>query len=80
MHAISAPERAKLAALINISEQYLYQCLRGVRDLDATQAARLEKKSSKRVRRWQLRRDWAETWPELVGKRGAPKVVKTKRG
>lgn len=60
-------ERVELAALIGKSEQYLYQCLTGRREMDATLAARLERLSSGRILRRQLRRDWRETWPELTG-------------
>lgn len=66
--------RADMAALASISEQYLYQCLTGRRDMDATEAVRVEKATGFRVRRWQLRKDWYLTWPELIGTEGAPKV------
>lgn len=79
MEPIKAKERATLAALIERDEQFIYQCLTGRRQMDATMASRLEKLSAGRVRRWDVRRDWAETWPELVGIPGAPKVVKVTR-
>lgn len=71
---ITPKERAELAEKVGLSEQYLYQCLEGKRDMDATQASIAEKKTGGRLRRWLLRRDWAVTWPELVGSPGAPRA------
>jgi DNA-binding transcriptional regulator YdaS (Cro superfamily) len=69
---ISPKERAELAEKSGVNEQYLYQCLSGRRNMDATQASVVESKTEGRIRRWQLRRDWNVTWPELVGADGAP--------
>jgi len=69
---ITPKERAELAERAGVNEQYLYQCLSGRRDMDATQASIVERKTEGRIRRWQLRRDWHVTWPELVGAEGAP--------
>ena len=75
MDTLTAKERAELADLVSISDQYLYQCITGRRDMDATEAARVERVSGGRLRRWHLRRDWADTWPELVGAFGAPQPM-----
>jgi DNA-binding transcriptional regulator YdaS (Cro superfamily) len=71
---ITAKQRADMAALARINEQYLYQCLTGRRDMDATEAVRVENVTGRKIRRWQLRRDWHLTWPELIGSEGAPPV------
>lgn len=60
--------------MADISEQYLYQCLTKRRDMDATEAVRVERATANRIRRWHLRRDWHMTWPELIGIDGAPEV------
>lgn len=65
MSNMTPKERDALAALAGINAQYLYQCIAGKRDMDATEASRVERVTDCRIRRWNLRRDWAETWPEL---------------
>lgn len=75
MDTFTAKERAELAGLAAISDQYLYQCLTGRRDMDATEASRVERATAGRLRRWHLRRDWASTWPELIDAEGAPGPV-----
>ncbi|GEM_PF-2094339 len=72
MTTISAKERVVLAGIAGVHEQYLYQCLTGKRDMDATEAAKAERVTDGRLRRWMLRRDWAETWPELTKHPDAP--------
>lgn len=74
---ITPKERAELAKKSGVNEQYLYQCLSGRRDMDATQASIVERETERRIRRWQLRRDWDVTWPELVGSEGAPPAPAT---
>lgn len=71
---ITAQERKLIAAKAQLNEAYLYQCMTGRAELDATKAVRVERVSEKRIRRWHLRRDWFDTWPELVGIEGAPAV------
>ena len=39
---------------------------------------RIERHSKKAIRRWDLRDDWADAWPELVGTRGAPSIATAK--
>lgn len=75
--AISPKERVELAELAGINEQYLYQCLTGRRDMEATEAVRVERATGHRLRRWQLRRNWHLTWPELIDAAGAPEVPTT---
>lgn len=74
MFSLPASERIAIAAKAGISEQYLYQCLDGRRDMGVRLAVHVERSSNDRVRRWDLRQsDWWEQWPELVGSDGAPK-------
>lgn len=80
MNALTARERDEIAALCGLNPQWLYQCMTGRADLSATKASRVERISGYRVRRWQLRRDWFETWPELVGTEGAPEVPAAAEG
>lgn len=74
---ITAAERRELAALVQVDEQYLYQCLTGRKDMKVHEAVRVEQESGGRLRRWQLRRnDWWKNWPELIGAAGAPEIPK----
>ena len=59
-------ERKRLAALLSVSEQYIYQCITGRKNASPSLAVRLEKESYGAVTRQQLRRDWREVWPELA--------------
>ena len=79
MELIDPAERRAIAERAGMNSQYLYQCLTRRRDMDARQAAQLERVSNGRVRRWQLRRDWALVWPELIGADGAPTPVEATR-
>jgi DNA-binding transcriptional regulator YdaS (Cro superfamily) len=70
--SLSAPERKELAAKLGVSEQYLYQCLTGRRDMDPVEAIRLERESQRKVTRFELcRRRGAAIWPELATHEGA---------
>lgn len=76
---IEPRERADIAGLADISDAYLYQCLSRRRDMRTRLALHVERVSGGRIKRWHLRRDWWEHWPELVGAEGAPAVQRTKR-
>jgi len=71
---VTARERKLIAAEAQLNPDYLYQCMTGRADLEAKKATRVERVSKKRIRRWELRRDWFDVWPELVGVEGAPTV------
>lgn len=78
MSTLTATERIVVAQELEMSEQYLYQCLSGRRAMDPAQAVRIERHLEGRVRRWQLRqRDWHLIWPELIGADGAPAIPTT---
>lgn len=72
--------RHAAATAAGINAQYLYQCLTRRRDMDARLAVRLESTSGGAIRRWHVRRDWPEVWPELVGADGAPAVQAAEAG
>lgn len=74
MDDLSPADRAAIAAAAGLNAQYLYQCLTRRRDMEARQAALLERSCNGRIRRWQVRRDWHLIWPELIGADGAPSV------
>ena len=73
---MTATERTELAAKVNVSEPYLYQCLTGRKAMNAAEAVRVEMESGGVVKRWHLRtEDWHLIWPELIGADGAPPVA-----
>lgn len=75
MLKMTASERQALARDLNLSDQYLYQCLTGRKLMRPEEAVRVEKASGGRLKRWDVRRaDWHLIWPELIGREGAPSV------
>lgn len=59
--------RRQLAVAHGLSEQYLYQCLTGRRDLDHGRARRIESESCGVLTRKMLcQKTWADVWPELA--------------
>jgi DNA-binding transcriptional regulator YdaS (Cro superfamily) len=59
-------ERQRLAKKVGISEQYLYQCLTGRREMSAYEAVRVEQASEGILSRKMLCQDsWKDIWPEL---------------
>lgn len=71
MPNIDPSERQSIAIKAGLNPQYLYQCLTGRRDMDPRQAVLLEQVSGARIRRWHVRRDWRDVWPELIDVHGA---------
>jgi DNA-binding transcriptional regulator YdaS (Cro superfamily) len=64
---ITPDERRQLAEKVGMSEQYLYQCLTGRREMSAWEAVRIEQESQGRVSRKMLcQGSWQSIWPELV--------------
>jgi DNA-binding transcriptional regulator YdaS (Cro superfamily) len=64
---ITPDERRQLAEKVGMSEQYLYQCLTGRREMSAWEAVRIEQESQGRVSRKMLcQGSWQYIWPELV--------------
>lgn len=55
------------AERLNASEQYLYQCLTGRRDMGPTEARRIESESGGVITRQMLcQKTWHGIWPELA--------------
>ena len=64
---ITPDERRQLAEKVGMSEQYLYQCLTGRREMSAWEAVRIEQESQGRVSRNMLCQGSLQSiWPELV--------------
>jgi len=61
------PEKRKLLAeKLQLSEQYLYQCLTGRRDMGPIEARRVETESDGVLTRKMLcQKTWRGIWPEL---------------
>ena len=65
---ITPEERRRLAEKVGMSEQYLYQCLTGRREMSAAEAVRVEQASEGAItRKMVCTLTWADIWPELIG-------------
>lgn len=74
-------ERARLADKAGINRAYLYQCLRGIRDMGADEACRVEAATKCELMRWHLcQHTWFRRWPELVKRKGAPAIERAEAG
>lgn len=64
---ITLPRRRELAAKVGVHEQYLYQCLTGRRDMNPTEARRIETDTDGELSRQMLcQKTWHGIWPELA--------------
>lgn len=64
---ISSSQRSEIAQKAQVSEQYLYQCLTGRRDMKAKEAVRIERVTGIGGLRFQLcQREGKDIWPELA--------------
>jgi DNA-binding transcriptional regulator YdaS (Cro superfamily) len=64
---ISPDRRRQLAELVGAHEQYLYQCLTGRRDMNPTEARRIETETGGELTRQMLcQKTWQGIWPELA--------------
>ena len=64
---ITPEERRELAEKVGLSEQYIYQCLTGRREMSAWQAVWVEQESRGKITRKMLcQGSWQAIWPELV--------------
>lgn len=59
-------ERLALARQVDVSETYLWMCLTGRKNARPGLATQIEQVSNGRIKRWQLRTDWRDVWPELA--------------
>lgn len=72
---ITPERRRELATALGKSDAYLYQCLNKHRQMKPAEAVLIEQATKGELSRWHLRpEDWFKIWPELIGKKGAPKV------
>lgn len=66
---------AGLARELDVSPVTVAQWASGLKTPHASRAFAIELATGGAVKRWDLRPDdWHRIWPELVGKKGAPKV------
>ena len=73
---ISPEERRQIAERLQISDQYLYQCLTGRRDMSPGAARRLEVETSGRISRQMVcQKTWEGIWPELQASSPAPQAT-----
>jgi hypothetical protein len=71
---LTPEKRREVAAKVGANEQYLYQCLTGRRDMNPTEARRIEDETGGLVTRKMLcQKTWAGIWRELA-EEGAPPV------
>lgn len=75
-----AEERGRgsaLAATLGIAPAYLSQMAAGMRPMPPALVPATVQATGHRVREWALRpHDWHRIWPELVGREGAPPVLR----
>ena len=72
---ITVERRRALAEQHGLSEQYLYQCLTGRRDMNPAEARTLEEATGGELHRWALcQKTWFRIWPELTKVPGHPDV------
>lgn len=63
---VTPAERAEIAALAGMNEQYLYQCITGRKAMKPLEALRIEGLSGGRLTRRDLRpNDYWLVWPDL---------------
>ena len=66
---ITPAERKSIADKVGVNEQYLYQCLTGLRDMNPANARRIEEETGGAVTRQMLcQKTWQGIWPELADK------------
>ena len=69
---ITPARRRELAVLHGLSEQYLYQCLTGRRDMAPSEAVRVEDLTSGEITRQMLcQKTHSRIWPELAATEAA---------
>lgn len=70
---LTPEKRKRLAEKLKVSEQYLYQCLTGRRDMGPIEARRVEMESGGVLTRKMLcQKTWFGIWPELLSNPDAP--------
>lgn len=72
---MGAEAREDFARRCATTKGHLQNVMYGLKTCATDLAVRIERESSLQVRRWDLRADWADHWPELIGLPGAPDAV-----
>lgn len=73
---ITPDRRRELATTTGFSEQYLYQCLTGRRDMRPAEASRVERLTNGELTRQMLcTKTWQSIWPELIPQQARAKEV-----
>jgi DNA-binding transcriptional regulator YdaS (Cro superfamily) len=70
--------QARIAELLGVDSAQVNQWVRGRRSIPAIRAVKIEHATGGVVRRWTMRKDWADLWPDLVGAPGAPDVAEAR--
>jgi DNA-binding transcriptional regulator YdaS (Cro superfamily) len=70
----AAGGQSKLAAAIGVTPPAIAEWRHGARPVPPARCVQIERITGGAVMRWDLRDDWAEIWPELVGRIGAPEA------
>lgn len=69
-------DRRRIAVKVHVSEQYLYQCLTGRREMGPVEAIRIQRESDQEVKVWDVcHKTWHLIWPHLIGTDGAPSLA-----
>ena len=71
--------QARIAEVLGVDSAQVNQWVRGRRSIPAVRAVKIEQATGGVVRRWTMRPDWADLWPDLVGTPGAPKIDEAHR-
>jgi DNA-binding transcriptional regulator YdaS (Cro superfamily) len=75
---ITPARRIELADKLGISEQYLYQCLTGRKNMNPAEAVRIEAETRREITRQMLcQHTWRGIWPDLA-RRHDRRATKTK--
>lgn len=78
LNSLDADKQAEFAEACGTSVGYLRKACSKGQVLGPALCVKAEVHSKKAVRRWDLRDDWADVWPEIVGTRGAPSISTAK--
>jgi DNA-binding transcriptional regulator YdaS (Cro superfamily) len=78
MKPLTTEKRRALSAKLGISDAYLYQCLRGLREMNPIEARRIELASKGLIKREMIcQKTWQGIWPELVKRQPVTQEVAT---
>lgn len=72
LSAMPKPARIAFAERCGTTLGHLQNIMYGIKPCATDIAVAIERESKSAVQRWDLRRDWRNHWPELIGAEGAP--------